>query len=278
MSEWKNAKADYEKTELPEELERRVRTGAAEGRRRAARRTKFRAMGSMAACMGVLVLSLNLFPAFAAAAADVPVIGGLFRVMTVRSFAQHTDGGSVTVDQPGVSANTDFAVRVNEEIARRVDEKVAEGNRVVAEYKEAFLATGGTEEQWAARPESEVSVTYEIKSQTDTTVSFVVDYFVSVASAYSEQYFYNLDVVGDRELTLADVLGADWVEQCNQSIAEQMAAHPQTEDFFTPAEGGFTTVDEATAFYLDGQGRPVVVFPKYAVAPGSFGAVEFPIG
>lgn len=47
--------------------------------------------------------------------------------------------------------------------------------------------------------------------------------------------------------------------------------------FFSADEGGFTTVDESTQFYLNEAGNPVVVFPRYAVAPGYLGAVEFEI-
>ena len=42
-----------------------------------------------------------------------------------------------------------------------------------AEYKKAYFATGGTEEEWAQH-NNKVTVTYEVKSQTDETVSFVV--------------------------------------------------------------------------------------------------------
>ena len=120
-------------------------------------------------------------------------------------------------------------------------------------------------------------MTYEIKSQTPTAVSFVVNSYVTVASAYQEQYFYNLDVANDRELTLADVLGDDWTDQCNQSIREQMAASEDPAAFFDADMGGFTTVDETTGFYLNEKGNPVVVFPRATVAIGAMGTVEFEI-
>ena len=117
---------------------------------------------------------------------------------------------------------TALAQQVSQEIQERVDAKIAEGEKIIADYKEAFLATGGTEEQWAEK-DNTVSVTYDIKSQTDTTVSFVVDSYVSIASAYQEQVYYNLDLAANREITLADLLGENWVEICNESIRTQMA-------------------------------------------------------
>ena len=47
--------------------------------------------------------------------------------------------------------------------------------------------------------------------------------------------------------------------------------------FFSAEEGGFTTVDQDTDFYLNEAGNPVVVFPRYAIAAGAAGSVEFEI-
>ena len=47
--------------------------------------------------------------------------------------------------------------------------------------------------------------------------------------------------------------------------------------FFAPEEGGFTTVDETTSFYINEDGNPVVVFPEYSIAAGAAGIVEFEI-
>ena len=52
----------------------------------------------------------------------------------------------------------------------------------------------------------------------------MVESAVSFAAAYQEQTYYNLDLENDRELTLQDVLGEDWVETCNESIRAQMDA------------------------------------------------------
>lgn len=277
MNEWKQARESYEATPIPEELGERVQEGIRQGRERyrSARRPAWRAAASLAACLVVLLAALNMFPAFAAAAAEVPVLGDLFQVLTVRSFTDENDDRTVEVDQPGVTGGA-FAERVNAEIQARVEEKVAEGNQIVAEAKAAFLATGGTEEEWAQR-DTTVSVDYEIKSQTDTTVSFVVESYVSIASAYQEQFFYNLDLAADRELTLRDVLGENWVALCNDSIRAQMAAAEDPSVYFSEAEGGFSSVDESTGFYMNQAGNAVVVFPRAAVAIGAMGVVEFEI-
>ena len=279
MNEFQHAKEEYESTPIPAELKDRVQAGIRQGKANRARRrsrTLRRSLTGVAACFAVLVGVLNVSPAAAAAAADVPVLGGLFRVLTVRDFTQTDDDRTLEVSQPAVGSGEALAQRVNAEIQAIVDEKIAEGEQMVADYKDAFFATGGTQEQWDQHDNS-VSVTYEIKSRTDTAVSFVVDSVVTTTSALEEQFYYNLDLAAGKELTLADVLGEDWVTVCNDSIRSQMAAAEDPSVYFDESMGGFSTVDETTQFYLNQAGNPVVVFPKYTVAIGAMGVVEFEI-
>lgn len=276
MNEFKEAKQAYDNVPVPAELDQRVRAGIRQGKARRARQAWGKRLGTVAACFVVVVGALNVSPTMASAAADIPVLGGLFRVLTVRSFTDENSDRTLEVEQPAVEGCDALAQRVNREIQAIVDEKTAEGEQLIAEYKDAYFATGGTQEEWE-RHDNTVSVTYDIKSQTDTTVSFVVNSSVSIANAYQEQFYYNLDLTADKELTLADLLGEDWVTICNDSIRAQMAASENADMFFTEDQGGFTTVDEMTNFYIDQSGDPVVVFPKYTVAPGAMGEVEFTI-
>ncbi len=275
MNEFEQAKKEYEQIPVPEELADRVQAGIRQGRAKRMQRKWKRGAGAVAACLVLVVGTLNISPTVAAAAADVPVLGGLFQILTVRSYQDTNEDRTVEVEQPGLSGGA-LAQQVSEEIQERVDAKIAEGEEIIAQYKEAFLATGGTEEQWAEK-DNTVSVTYDIKSQTDTTVSFVVDSYVSIANAYQEQVYYNLDLAENREITLAELLGENWVEICNESIRTQMAESEDPSVFFTEDMGGFTTVDETTSFYINEAGNPVVVFPQYTVAVGAMGNVEFEI-
>ena len=279
MNEFKDAKNEYENTPIPEELNDRVQAGIRQGKAARARRKWRQGLTAAAACFAVAVGALNLSPTVAAAAADVPVLGGLFQVLTVRSYETEKDQVHYQVEVPEVASDADIAQRVNAEIQERVDEHVAEMEQMWKEYHEAFISTGGTEEEWAQRS-MDVNVTYEVKSQTDTTVSFVVDLSQCSVYASQTQYYYNLDLANDRDITLRDLLGDDWLSICNSAIQAQIDASVDADGFtyfFKPEEGGFTTVDETTSFYIREDGVPVVVFPEYAIAAGAAGIVECPI-
>ena len=147
------------------------------------------------------------------------------------------------------------------------------------DYKNAFFATGGTEEEWAGR-EMDVIVEYEVKSQTDSRVSFVVTLAEGWVASMEERYCYNLDLAENRDITLAELLGENWVERCNEAVRAGIDASMDQEGFtlfFTPEQGGFTTVDESTAFYIREDGVPVLVFPEYSIAAGAAGSPEFPV-
>ncbi|MEG1594006.1 MAG: DUF3298 domain-containing protein [Oscillibacter sp.] len=280
MKEFEPAKKEYESSPIPAELDDTVRAGIRQGKMvHRARRAFRRSVTTVAACFALLLVSLNVSPTFARAAADVPVVGALCRVLTVRSFASSEDQANYHVNVPGVQGDSPLARQVNAEIAERVDAHLAEAKQTWEEYHKAFLSTGGTEEEWSQR-EMEVIVNYDLKSQTDTTVSFVVNQFVGTFNAYNEQYFYNLNLAEDRDITLQDLLGEDWVTICNAAIQAQIDASADADGFtyfFPAAEGGFSTVDEMTSFYINADGTPVVVFPRYSIAAGAAGATEFPI-
>ena len=279
MNEFKRAREEYESTPIPEELDARVRAGIRQGRtssRSRGYKVVRRTAGSVAACLAVLMAGLNVSPTFAAAAADVPVLGGLFQVLTIRDYETVENGIDYKVTVPGVESEGDLAEKVNAEIQERVDAHLAQAQADWDDYKDAFLATGGTEEEWADR-EMNVLIDYEIKSQTDTTVSFVVDFAEGWVAAMQQRYCYNLDLANDKDITLADVLGEDWVGICNDAVNAKIAAD-ESGLFFTPEQGGFTTVDDATSFYLNEDGSVTLVFPEYSIAAGAAGIVEIRVG
>ena len=72
------------------------------------------------------------------------------------------------------------------------------------------------------------------------------------------------------------MLGEDWVSICNDAVNAKIAAD-ESGLFFTAEQGGFTTVDDTTSFYLNENGDPVLVFPEYAIAAGAAGIVEIPV-
>lgn len=82
-----------------------------------------------------------------------------------------------------------------------------------------------------------------------------------------------------QRVTLEGFLGEDYADIANKQILQQIKEREKHGDevFFSEEEGGFQSVSEDQNYYINDAGNAVVVFDKYAVAPGFMGEVEFEI-
>lgn len=225
--------------------------------------------------------ALNTSPVFAQEAGELPVIGGIVRLLTFRSFSQEQDGIGIDVNIPsieGIAEDTGTSDAVNEEIYRLCSQYAEEAMQRALDYRQAFLDTGGTLEQWEAH-HVRIQVDYEIQSQTKQHLSFVVRGTESWSNAYRETRYYTLDAQTGEAITLSDVLGEDYAALVNQSIRTQIAQREESGeiDFWEISEGGFDGISGDTQFYLNDAENPVIVFEPYKIAPGSYGEIEFEI-
>ncbi len=292
MGKLDEMKERYDQTAIPEELNVRIRQEIEMSRnKQAEKRGKGRSrrikviirsmeVAAAAACI-LFTAALNTSSVFAKEAGQLPVIGGLARVLTFRSYETEKDDIAVSVEIPTIemiAEDTGIAVdEINQEILARCEQYADEALRRAEEYRTAFLETGGTQEEWAQH-DIKITVDYEIKQQNGDYLSFVVRGTENWTTAYSESNYYNLDLRTGKMVTLKDMLGADYVEVANESIRKQIAERQKAgEVFFTAEEGGFAGISENAKFYINKNNRPVIVFEKYEIAPGSSGEIEFEI-
>ena len=288
MSRLADRKQDYDNIKIPEELHRRVEQEIEKSRAREKviqlnRRKRWirnTAAAAAAVCV-VFTTALNTSTAFAEEAAQLPVIGTLARVLTFRSYEAEKDGIGIAVEVPTIDMiQTETGIQVDEVNRQIYDlcrQYADEAVKRAEEYRKAFLDTGGTEEEWEAH-KIQINVGYEIKTQTDQYLSFIVRGTESWTTACSESRYYNIDVNTGKRVTLADFFGKEYVEAVNTDIREQIAQRKEAgEVFWTEEEGGFSGITEDAKFYVNEAGNPVIVFEKYEIAPGSSGEIEFEI-
>ena len=252
-----------------------------EKRRKTAQRQHFQFSlfrRTLAAAAAMLVISVNISPAFGEMLEKVPLLGQAVQVVTVRNWFSQEGDSQTTVRQPGLSGeDASWTMNVNEEIQATVDRYLAEANQRLEEYKRAFLATGGSEEEFSSH-NFQVSVDYEIKCQNDQYLSYVLYGGENWTGGYQVTQFYNFDLTTGQSLTLENLLGEQWKELAEQSVRQQMAQKdPDGTLYFAPEEGGFTGVTEQTPFYLDENGKTVLYFTPYTIAPGGYGPQTFSI-
>lgn len=292
MSKLDTMKERYDQIIIPEELNFRIQQEIQKSRKQqeekrgTGRSHKFRRVirSVEAAAAAVCILftaALNTSPAFAKEAGQFPVIGGLARILTFRSYETEKDDIAVSVEIPSIemiAEDTGITMdEINQEILDRCNQYADDAILRAEEYRTAFLETGGTQEKWTEH-NIKITVDYEIKQQNSNYLSFVVRGTENWTNANSESKYYNMDLRTGKMVTLKDMLGSDYAELANDSIREQIAERQEAgEVFFTEKEGGFAGISEDTKFYINEKNRPVILFEKYEIAPGSSGELEFEI-
>ena len=278
--QWARAKARYEaEGEPPRELEFAVASAIRTGDRRHIRRRAFRrTLATAAACCACFVLLVNASPNFAHAVEGVPVLGRLARIFTAEQYTVDDRDHLIDVRLPALEleSHTDLEQRINTEIQARINALLDEAEERARQAREAYVATGGQEEEFIPII---INVDYEIKCQNSQYLSFLITETETLASAYTQTYTYNIDLEAGREITPRDILGPDYMEIANAAVRAGIAQRSLDPDnvYFTAEKGGFQSIADDQRFYINQKGNPVVVFDKYEIAPGYMGTQEFEI-
>lgn len=242
-----------------------------------------KAAGIVAAAICLLFTGLvNGSTAFAASVENIPVIGSLAKLVNFRSYSEETEDYAISVSIPAVIENDDKNSNrsddINAEIIKLCEQYASDAKERALEYREIFLETGGTEEEWKEH-DIAITVDYEIKNESSEYLSFVIYGYESWLSSEAVAYYYNLNVNTMQYVTLEELLGQNYVDLVNEQINQQIKERQEngSQVFFTQEEGGFETISEEQNFYINNAGNVVIVFEKYEIAPGSMGNVEFEI-
>ncbi len=143
------------------------------------------------------------------------------------------------------------------------------------EYKEAFLATGGDINEYI---EPFIEIGADVMSADENYISVMVYRYQSLASSYTEEFYYTFDAKTGELCSLEYFLGEDYQNYVKNSVVSQMAKiedeNPEDNYFFENA-ADTVVIDENTSFYLDEYQNIVVVFPKYSLSAGVNGKQEF---
>ena len=280
MEEIKKAQEVYKSIKIPSKLESCVKEAISNKTKKyySFRGLKY-AMSTVACTFVAFIFFVNVNPSFAQQMYDIPVIGDIAKVFTVKEYHENDDLKLINAKIPAIqnTGNTDLEQRINYEIMTKMNDVLKEAEDRAAEYKDAVIATGGEEKDYVP---VNIQVDYEIKYSNDDIISFVIYKSETLASAYTETFFYNIDIETGKNLNLKDLLGENYKDIVNEAIYNEIEERSKDSDnsYFTADEGGFAGItDEFQDFYINSSGKIVIVFPKYAIAPGYMGVQEFEI-
>lgn len=281
MKDLRKAKKIYNSIKIPEHLNYVVNKAIANTSRPKHHIFKYFNYGvSTVTCTFIaFVLLINTNSSFASNIAEIPIVGDIAKIFTVKEVKEEDSTKLINAKIPALenTGNTDLEKRINYEIMLKINEILEEAEKRAAEYKNAVIETGGTEESYQP---INIQIDYKLGYSSNDVVSFTISKSETLASAYTEMYFYNIDIKSGKNLNLRDLLGNDYKKIVDETVYKEIAERSKNPDniYFTKEENGFEGIEnEYQNFYINSNGNVVIVFGKYEIAPGYMGIQEFEI-
>ena len=219
----------------------------------------------------LLVLLPNVSVAYAKAVENIPVIGSLVEIFTIRNYFYSDDRHELDVQVPQVSdpGNQNASDLINKNV-----------NQLTAAVIQQFY-----DELEITHDKGYGSIYIDYETVTNTDKWFTLTLTVTELAASSNTYFrfYHIDRTTGTYVTFGDLFDEADYPALEQLIIRQMRQEmDENEDavyWIDGAEAGesFTALSGTQNFYFDDAGNLVIVYNKYEVGPGSMGCPEIEI-
>lgn len=302
---------EYENMIIPEAGRERLQAGIDRARmekKRVEHARRRSAWTAVAAAAVVMIALPNTNIQIAHAMENIPLLGGFFRLVTVRQYNYSDENHDAEVELAQINYGEDAGEGASVGEVAAAPEGTAAGNvEGASDGQEAAVANLSEDGVEAVNQNMEATVEELIRQFEDTlseegyhglhvTQEIVTDneryYTVKLsvleteASGYEHNQFYTIDKQTGNVVTLEDLFaeGSDYISAISENIKtqmqEQMAADEGVIYFLDNddmPEFNFQGITEQTNFYFNEKDELVIAFDEYEVAPGSMGAPEFVI-
>ena len=305
----KQLKEEYENMTIPEAGRERLQAGIDRARmekKRAEHARRRSAWTAVAAAAVVMIALPNTNMQIAHAMENIPLLGGFFRLVTVRQYNYSDENHDAEVELAQINYGEDAGegASVGEVAAAPKGTAAGSVEGVGQEAAVANLSEDGVEavnqdmeatvEELIRQFEDTLSeegyhglhVSQEVVTDNDRYYTVKLSVLETEASGYEHNQFYTIDKQTGNVVTLEDLFaeGSDYISAISENIKtqmkEQMAADEGVIYFLDNddmPEFNFQGITEQTNFYFNEKDELVIAFDEYEVAPGSMGAPEFVI-
>jgi len=229
---------------------------------------------SSAACICIVFVgAVNVNTAFAANLLSIPVIGDIVNLVTINKMELYDKYREINIEIPSIDGLETNAVQ--EEINNILKERAIVVYDNAIENSEEIKENSEKSGFLTSIPET-VFQTYRLLRNDSNMLSFKVVTTQIKASGYETAYFYNVDLINSKLLSINDLFNEDYdyINVINNEIIKQMKEKIEKEDagFFLEE---FKTIDDHTNFYINENNKLVIVFNEYDIAAGYMGMPEF---
>lgn len=270
-----------EQIEIPDELDRCVQQGIEIGRLYQERKKKMRkwmkGLTTSAAVMGIgFVGTANLSPTFAQTMSDIPVLKSLVKVVTFGQYEYKQDNYEANIETPIIEGLE------NQVLQEQLNMKYLEENKKLFEQFKTDIAEI---ERLGGEGHLGTDAGFEIKTDNESILS-IGRYMVNTAASSSTTIQYDtVDKKNEILITLPSLFKDDtYIEVISEYIKAQMKQQMLEDEnkmYWIESEEetieGFKKIHPEQNFYITTQGKLMISFDKYEVAPGYMGIVELEI-
>ncbi len=267
-------KQNYNNIEIPDRLNDVVNDALNRNRsRNRNKKSRMALWSTVVASICIIIVTVNLSPAFASTLEGIPVIGNIIKIINFKNYKVNKNGYDVSIDVPKIEGLKDkeLEYKLNKEFE-------SEGKKLYDEYLKEVkdLEKLGVEGRKYGKS------WYEVINENDDVLSLVIYNYYAQGSSNTTRKFYNIDKKNQTVLTLEGMFkGSDYVNVISKNIISQMRERHQKnpEDVYW-IDGEieyFTKIKKDQGFYINDKNEIVICFDKYEVAPGASGLVEFTI-
>jgi len=277
----KQLKNEYMNIPIPEELDFVVRKALKEsGVKSMKKNNGFKSLATIAAsilvAVGIFTAGINTNPAFAQTLSKVPVVGSLVKVLTFREYTVKEEKFDAEIKVPVVQGLE------NKALENSLNEKYLNENKklyeqFMAEMKQLKEIKSGNIGVYSG---------YEVKTDNEKILS-VCRYVTEIAAdSFTVNKYDTIDKKKQILLTLPSLFKDDtYIDVISENIIKQMKEQVKTDegkvywlddDETMPADI-FKKIDKNQNFYISKDGKLVISFDQFEVAPGYMGTPEFVI-
>ena len=280
MEKWKR---EYDRIVVPEKGKEKMEEAvmrAKEKKERIRRKRRIRSVGSAAAVFAILLILPNTSRTAAAAMQQIPVLGNFFQVVTIREYQVDEERYQADVKVPevvpehmdGISEETAQQTKettdaINFDIRQATEELIEEFKSTMEEFEDGY---------------GDIIVDSEVLTDDERWFSLDLVLYQGAGSGYERHRHYTIDKTTGRRAELSDFFGEDYVETISEEVRAQMRKRMAEDenvtywiDYEDVPEWNFESIAEDQDFYVNKDGKVVICFNEYEVAPGYMGCVEF---
>ena len=230
-------------------------------------------IAASAACFVFIILFLlpNVSVTYAQALEQLPVIGDLVRVVTIRNYYYDDNHWKMDINIPQIESEDSKSVDyINKDVSELT-------TALINRFYEDLEINGN-------KGYGSLNVDYEVVTNTDSWFTLKLTVCQTAASSNTYFKFYHIDKNQGKIVELGDLFNTDkfsdiLVAEIKKQMQEQMANDENISYWINNSGIGeeFATVSADDNFYWNENGDLVIIFDKYEVGPGSMGTPEFVI-